>query len=145
MSNVCAGIGRGQMTVLNDRIAARRANFDLYVQRMASLPGVSFVYEPDGYFCNRWLTTILIDPALSNGITRETLRLAMDKENIESRPLWKPMHLQPVFQGSPYYGDKTSEHLFANGLCLPSGSNLVDKDFDRIFAVVDEVWQLATA
>lgn len=141
MSNVCAGIGRGQMAVLKDRIAQRRANYDLYTERMAGLPGVSFVQEPNGYFANRWLTTILIDPLQSNGITRETLRLAFDKENIESRPLWKPMHMQPVFEGAAYYGDKTSERLFENGLCLPSGSNLTNADHDRIFAVINEVWQ----
>jgi dTDP-4-amino-4,6-dideoxygalactose transaminase len=140
LSNVLAGIGRGQMQVLNERIAARRANFDLYVSSLAGLPGLSFLHEPPGYFSNRWLTTILIDPQVSNGITRETLRLALDAENIESRPLWKPMHMQPVFAGSPYYGNGISERLFENGLCLPSGSNLTPADMSRILAIIEQVW-----
>ncbi|WP_099076544.1 aminotransferase class I/II-fold pyridoxal phosphate-dependent enzyme, partial [Nostoc linckia] len=104
MSNICAGIGRGQMEVLKDRIAQRRAVYDQYVQRLSGMPGISFVNEPEGYYSNRWLSTILIDPKESGGITRETLRLAMEKENIESRPLWKPMHLQPVFRYYPFFG-----------------------------------------
>ena len=93
--------------------------------------------EPEGYFSNRWLTTILVDPTKS-GITREDLRLALLEENIESRPLWKPMHLQPVFKDFPYYGGNISEKLFENGLCLPSGSNLEEKDLER---VVDKMRQ----
>lgn len=141
MSNICAGIGRGQMEVLSLRVAQRRANYERYIAKMSAIPGVSFVQEPQGYFSNRWLTTILIDPALSGGITREDLRLALEAENIESRPLWKPMHLQPIFADAPFYGDGTSERLFEQGLCLPSGSNLTDEDFDRIFAVIDKVFK----
>lgn len=138
MSNICAGIGRGQMEVLAQRVEQRRAIYNRYYDKMKNLKGVSFVDEPAGYFSNRWLTTILIDPA--SGITRETLRLALEQDNIESRPLWKPMHMQPIFADAPFYGDGTSERLFRDGLCLPSGSNLTDADFERIFKVIDTVF-----
>lgn len=141
MSNICAGIGRGQMEVLADRVAQRRAIFNQYVQKLAGYPGISFVHEPQGYQSNRWLTAILIDPHQTGGITRETLRLAMEQENIESRPLWKPMHMQPVFEGTPFYGDSTAAHLFKNGLCLPSGSNMTQEEIQRVLAVIDAVWQ----
>lgn len=138
MSNICAGIGRGQMEVLAKRVEQRRAVYNRYYDKMKNLKGVSFVDEPAGYFSNRWLTTILLDPA--SGITRETLRLALEQDNIESRPLWKPMHMQPIFADAPFYGDGTSERLFRDGLCLPSGSNLTDADFERIFKVIDTVF-----
>lgn len=138
MSNICAGIGRGQMEVLAKRVEQRRAIYNRYYDKMKNLKGVSFVDEPVGYSSNRWLTTILIDPA--SGITRETLRLALEQDNIESRPLWKPMHMQPIFADAPFYGDGTSERLFRDGLCLPSGSNLTDADFLRIFKVIDAVF-----
>ncbi len=138
MSNICAGIGRGQMEVLTDRIEARRAMFDWYKQEMDGMPGISFVNEPDGYYSNRWLTTVLIDPEKTGGMTRETLRLAMEAQNIESRPLWKPMHMQPIFKNYPYFGNGVSEKLFENGLCLPSGSNLGDADRARIKAVLQD-------
>jgi dTDP-4-amino-4,6-dideoxygalactose transaminase len=141
ISNISAGIGRGQMEVLSKRIEQRRDIYNTYVQRLASFDGVSFVNEPAGYFSNRWLTTIYIDPAKSGGITREDVRLALEKDNIESRPLWKPMHLQPVFEGCAYYGNDLSDKLFENGLCLPSGSNLVNTDMERIFAVLNALWQ----
>ncbi|OJW81718.1 MAG: pyridoxal phosphate-dependent aminotransferase [Bacteroidetes bacterium 46-16] len=137
MSNICAGIGRGQMEVLDTRIAQRRRIYNWYTEEMGTIPGVSFVTEPEGYFSNRWLTTILVDPKQSN-ITRETLRLAFESKNIESRPLWKPMHMQPVFEGCPFYGDGTSERLFEQGLCLPSGSNLGDTELTRIKAVIQD-------
>lgn len=140
MSNISAGIGRGQMEVLPMRVAQRRANYERYVSKMNGIKGVQFVAEPLGYFSNRWLTTVLIDPNLTGGITRETLRLALEKDNIESRPLWKPMHMQPIFASAPFYGDGTSERLFEQGLCLPSGSNLTDADFERIFEVVERVF-----
>ncbi len=140
MSNICAGIGRGQMEVLPERINQRRANYERYYRELSQVPGLSFVQEPEGYFSNRWLTTVLINPEETGGITREDLRLALEKDNIESRPLWKPMHLQPVFEGCAFYGDGTSEKLFEQGLCLPSGSNLTDADFDRIFAVLRSVF-----
>lgn len=140
MSNICAGIGRGQMDVLSERIQQRRKNFNFYKERLSELPGVSFVKEPEGFFSNRWLTTILIDPKESDGITREDVRLAMEKENIESRPLWKPMHLQPVFKGYPYYGGKVSEMLFEKGLCLPSGSNLTVNELNRVIDCIHTVF-----
>jgi len=132
MSNICAGIGRGQMEVLPERIEKRRANFSFYEKQLSEFEGISFVKEPEGFYSNRWLTTILIDPEKSNGVTRETIRLALEKENIESRPLWKPMHLQPVFKDFPYYGGNVAERLFEDGLCLPSGSNLTSDDLNRV-------------
>jgi dTDP-4-amino-4,6-dideoxygalactose transaminase len=101
---------------------------------------VALLPEPEGFFANRWLTAITIEPLDNKGITRETIRLALETDNIESRPLWKPMHMQPVFSASPFYGNGTSEHLFNNGLCMPSGSNLTDVDFDRIFTMLDGVF-----
>lgn len=140
MSNICAGIGRGQMEVLNKRIEQRRAVYQQYYNKLKNIKGINLLDEPAGCFSNRWLSTILVDPTVTGGITRETLRLALDKENIESRPLWKPMHMQPIFKGSPFYGDGTSEKLFENGLCLPSGSNLTAEDMQRIFEVIDAVF-----
>lgn len=138
MSNVVAAIGRGQMVVLKDRVAARRANYDRYVKLFGEINAkgyhIELLPEPEGFFSNRWLTTVTIDPAKNKGITREDIRLALEAENIESRPLWKPMHLQPIFAKSPFYGDGTSERLFDQGLCLPSGSNLVKDDWQRIEA-----------
>lgn len=140
MSNICAGIGCGQMEVLAKRIEQRRAIYTRYYNKLKDLQGISFVDEPTGCFSNRWLTTILVDAEKTNGISRETIRLALNEDNIESRPLWKPMHLQPIFTSASFYGDGTSERLFRDGLCLPSGSNLTDADFERIFAVLDKVF-----
>jgi dTDP-4-amino-4,6-dideoxygalactose transaminase len=144
MSNVVAAIGRGQMTVLNDRIVARRANYDRYLAYFDKVNTmgyhVALLPEPEGFFANRWLTAITIDPLKNKGITREKVRLVLEHDNIESRPLWKPMHLQPVFAGTPYYGNGTSENLFNLGLCMPSGSNLTDADFERIFTMLDSVF-----
>ncbi|HAJ98626.1 MAG TPA: pyridoxal phosphate-dependent aminotransferase [Bacteroidales bacterium] len=139
MSNVLAGIGRGQMQVLDLRVEQRRANYSWYQGLLANLPGISLLPEPQGFFANRWLTTILVDPKKSGGITRETIRLALEAQNIESRPLWKPMHMQPVFEGFPYFGGTVAEQLFENGLCLPSGSNLTDEEKERIAAVLKSV------
>lgn len=124
MSNVCAGIGRGQLEVINERVAQRRAHFDFYKGTLGSLPGVAFQAEREGSFSNRWLSCVTIDPQESGGITREHIRLALEKDNIESRPLWKPMHRQPVFAQALYFGGYVAEALFEKGLCLPSGSNL---------------------
>ncbi len=132
LSNISAGIGRGQMEVLNERITQRRNNFSFYEKELKDIPGIYFQSETDGFYSNRWLTTILIDPLFSGGITREDLRIALEKENIESRPLWKPMHLQPVFESYPFYGDSTSQRLFENGLCLPSGSNLTQDELRKV-------------
>ena len=139
MSNVCAGIGRGQMMVLNERVAQRRKNFEFYKSVFVNTPGISFVDELPGSFANRWLTCILVDPAQTGGITRDDIRLALEKENIECRPLWKPMHLQPVFADAPFYGDGTSEKLFEYGLCLPSGSNLTQEDLNRVVDAIKKV------
>ncbi len=132
MSNVCAGIGRGQMQVLNERVQQRRANNQRYRNFFKGKEGIQFQDEAQGAFSNYWLTSVIID---SNklGISREDLRIKLDAVNIESRPLWKPMHLQPIFKGSPYYGGQVCEQLFNDGLCLPSGSNLTDADFERVF------------
>ena len=133
MSNIVAGIGRGQMEVLDKHIALRRAMHDFYMDYFKDIKGVKVFTEPNSnYFSNHWLTAILVNPEQTGGKTREDLRLALDAANIESRPLWKPMHLQPVFANDPYYGGTLSESFFNNGLCLPSGSNLTTKDRDRI-------------
>ena len=138
ISNLCAGVGRGQMEVLAKRIEQRRAIYQQYVNRLSGVRGITLLTEPTGYFSNRWLSAILIDPSLA-GFSREDLRLEFEKNNIESRPLWKPMHLQPIFSSYAYYGDGTCEKLFENGLCLPSGSNLTQADMDRVFAVIDRM------
>jgi len=139
MSNVCAGIGRGQMEVLTDRVNQRRKNFEFYKEQLGDLKGISFLEEPAGYYSNRWLSTILVDPATS-GTNREEIRLHLEKDNIESRPLWKPMHMQPVFKDAPYYGSGVSDELFANGLCIPSGSNLTEEDLNRVVAKIKELF-----
>ena len=132
MSNITAGIGRGQMEVLPQRIEARRKMHAFYADLFKGIEGIKLLTEPnEDYFCNYWLSAITIDKT-KTGFDREDLRLAFLEENIETRPLWKPMHLQPVFTSAPYYGKKTCEHLFNNGLCLPSGSNLTDVDRERI-------------
>jgi dTDP-4-amino-4,6-dideoxygalactose transaminase len=141
MSNITAGIGRGQMLVLNDRVAQRRKNFEFYKNALDGYAGISFLEELPRAFANRWLTCILVDPTLTGGITREDIRIALEKENIECRPLWKPMHLQPVFEDAPFYGDGTSEKLFENGLCLPSGSNLTQEDLDRVFEAIKRIFK----
>ncbi len=132
MSNVLAGIGRGQMQVLGERTGQRRANHAFYTDLLGNKKGIAFLQEPRGYFSNRWLTTILVDPKKTGGVSREHIRLALEAENIESRPLWKPMHLQPVFNGYPYVGTGVSDKLFDQGLCLPSGSGLTNHDRTRI-------------
>jgi len=136
LSNICAGIGRGQLHVLEERVRQRRANYDFYKSAIGHINGIDFIEEPAGYFSNRWLTTILVDPHKTNGVTREDLRLALEKENIESRPLWKPMHRQPVFQDCPAYTNGISEGLFEQGLCLPSGSNITREELERVVSVV---------
>lgn len=138
MSNVLAAIGRGQLRVLNERVKQRRSNFEFYKNQFSAINGFSFQPEMKGSFSNRWLTTLTINPSLTNGITREDVRLALEKENIESRPLWKPMHLQPVFKDAPQYVNGTSDKLFENGLCLPSGSNLSNIDKERIVNIIND-------
>lgn len=140
MSNICAGIGRGQMEVLGERVAARRSMQQFYAELFADIDGVTVFNEPSAdHFSNHWLSAVTIDPVVT-GKTREDLRLAFLEDNIESRPLWKPMHLQPVFAASPYYGGNVAETLFNNGLCLPSGSNLTETERKRIADKIKEVF-----
>lgn len=142
MSNICAGVGRGQMEVLASRVEARRAMTNFYVDLFAQHKGVTvFVAPTADFYSNHWLAAITIEPTEA-GITREELRLALLEVNIESRPLWKPMHLQPVFEGTPYYGGKVAEELFDKGLCLPSGSNLTDEDRNRIKSAIDKAFAI---
>ena len=133
MSNICAGIGRGQMQVLDQRIEQRRRNFEFYSKALTQKKEIKFLAEKDdNFFSNRWLTTILV----SNKQVLKNIYQSLTNDNIECRPLWKPMHMQPVFAGAPYYGDGISENLFNSGLCLPSGSNISEKDLLR---VVDQI------
>ena len=137
MSNIVAGIGRGQMEVLDKHVELRRANHRFYKNILSEIDGIKILEElGSDYFSNHWLTCITVDPVKTRGITREKIRLALETENIESRPLWKPMHLQPVFKDCPFYGNGVSEELFKKGLCLPSGSNLSEDDKDRISNVL---------
>ncbi|MBM3844162.1 MAG: pyridoxal phosphate-dependent aminotransferase [Verrucomicrobia bacterium] len=135
LSNVLAGIGRGQLRVLADRVNARRANCAFYQQAFADLPGISFMPEAPWNRSNRWLTCIQVDPQ-AFGADREAIRLALERENIEARPVWKPMHLQPVFAHCDCFGGAVAEELFDRGLCLPSGSNLTEGDLERVVRVV---------
>lgn len=133
LSNVLAGIGIGQMEVLDDRVAARRKNYEFYSEVFADMEGISLLPETEGAFSNRWLTTALVDPDKNNGISTHDIRIHLLEDNIESRPLWKPMHMQPVFDECAFFGSGVSEDLFNKGLCLPSGSNLTDGERNRIF------------
>ena len=136
LSNVCAGIGRGQMMVVDEHIARRRAIHALYTELLREVPGVRVQQNPaEDFNSNFWLTCIVVDAAKA-GFDREQLRLRLEEENIESRPLWKPMHLQPVFAHCPYYGGRVAEELFNDGLCLPSGSSLSDEDIRRVVSVI---------
>ncbi len=141
MSNVLAGIGRGQLEVLDDRIAARRHHFECYEKHLGHLPGLTFM--PEETFggtsrANRWLTALTIDER-GFGCDRETLRQALAAQRIESRPVWKPLHLQPIFSGCDYFGGQVSEDLFRRGLCLPSGSNLTTAERDRVIQCIQQV------
>ncbi len=135
MSNVLAAIGRGQLRTLPERILARRRIFEKYVEGLGDVPGIEFMPEAEYGKANRWLTCITIDPKLF-GAGRENVRLALEGENIEARPVWKPMHLQPVFEAVPMYGGAISERLFERGLCLPSGSSLSIEDQDRVIGTI---------
>ena len=139
MSNIAAGIGRGQLEVLDKRVLQRRANYKFYTELLKRYEGVTFVEEPDGFYSNRWLTTINVDTKENSGLTNEKLRIRLELDNIESRLLWKPMHLQPVFKDAPAYLTGVSEKLFLNGLCLPSGSNLTDNDKKRISKILIDI------
>ena len=133
MSNICAGIGRGQMEVLDKHVNLRREMNNFYKTIFKDIEGISVFSAPsEEYFANYWLSSIVIEPEKTNGKTREDFRLFLETRNIESRPLWKPMHLQPVFENYLYFGNSVCEDLFNNGLCLPSGSNLTEGDRNRI-------------
>jgi dTDP-4-amino-4,6-dideoxygalactose transaminase len=137
LSNICAGIGRGQMEVLDKHLQLRRNMHHFYVNLFKNIEEVNVFSVPnDDYFANYWLTAIVVTPNAAKGINRETLRMALEAANIESRPLWKPMHLQPIFENFPYYGETIAETLFDNGLCLPSGSNLTEEEIERITEAV---------
>jgi dTDP-4-amino-4,6-dideoxygalactose transaminase len=135
MSNVLAAIGRGQLQVLEERVQARRRNCDYYQQTIGDLPGIGFMPEAPWGRHTRWLTVITVDPH-AFGANREAIRLALEAENIEARPVWKPMHLQPVFAGCEAVGGAVAEEFFRNGLCLPSGSNLTEADLARVVEVI---------
>ena len=129
------------MEVLDNHINKRREMQKFYSDLFVNIEGVEVMQEPNtDYFSNFWLSAIIINSEKTNGITREALRLALEKENIESRPLWKPMHLQPIFQKYPYYGTDVSEKLFKNGLCLPSGSNLTEEEKNRVKTAIKNVF-----
>lgn len=138
MSNICAGIGRGQMEVLQDRVNQRRANHQFYDELFKDYPGFTLHKEPtDDYYSNHWLSIVRIEA--KSGITKTQLIQKFAKQNIETRPIWKPMHLQPIFKNAPYFGSNLAEKLFSNGLCLPSGSNLNDGDRQRISSFLKSV------
>ena len=146
LSNILAGIGRGQMGLLPDRVKRRREIFAWYRQHLADLPGLTVALAPEavGSHSNRWLTTILLNPADAEAhpprpaVTPETLRLHLETRNIESRPLWKPLHLQPLFADAPMYGGAVCADLFDRGLCLPSGTAMTDADLGRVAEAVQE-------
>ena len=135
LSNVLAGIGRGQLRVLEERVQARRRNFAFYQEMLGELPGVTFMPEAPWGRHTRWLSVMTVEPT-TLGVTSEEIRLALEADNIESRPVWKPMHLQPVFAGCETAGGAIAQRLFEQGLCLPSGSNLTEKDLARVVAVI---------
>jgi len=134
LSNLLAAVGRGQLRVLAERVAARRRNFDWYQQRLGGTPGWTFMPEAPYGTSTRWLTCVTIDPAA--GPDRESVRTALERDNIEARPLWKPMHLQPIYADCPLYGGAVGRRLFETGLCLPSGSALTETDRERILGVI---------
>jgi dTDP-4-amino-4,6-dideoxygalactose transaminase len=138
LSNLLAAVGRGQLQVLDDRVAARRANNAFYQQALAELPGVTFLKQAPWCEWNAWLTCIQVDPDVA-GFSREDLRQALEKQEIEARPVWKPMHLQPVFRGCPHRGGAVSQELFERGLCLPSGSSLTQAERERVLSVIFDV------
>ena len=135
MSNILAAVGRGQLEVLHDRVDQRRAHFKAFKEALGDEPGITFPDEPADTFCNRWLTTVLIHPDETSGVTAEMVRQKLESHNIEARPLWKPMHRQPVFESFPYYDAGVSERLYQTGLCLPSGSAMDEADRNRVITV----------
>jgi len=136
LSNILAGIGRAQLQVLEARVQARRRNYDFYVERIGRLPGIRFMPEASWGRHTRWLTCMTVDPS-AFGTDREAIRLALEAQNIEARPVWKPLHMQPVFAECETIGGAVSEGLFEQGLCLPSGSSLTEGDLDRICSLIE--------
>jgi len=142
MSNIIAGVGRGQMEVVEERIRQRRENHFFYREYLEQVDGITILKEPsDIYFSNHWLTSVLLDPE-KTGCNNRQLMEKLEKENIESRHLWNPMHLQPVFSSYPAYVNGTSERLFQQGLCLPSGSNMTDEDRERVLSVLKRAFNI---
>ena len=141
LSNICAAIGLGQMEVLDERVSRRRAIFARYCKALSKL-GVEFMPEPDGYKSSRWLTTVRLDPEVV-GVSREDIRLQLLKHEIEARPLWKPMHKQPLYVGAPYHGSGFDERLFEQGLCLPSGSDMSENEQDEVIAIIQDTLRRA--
>ena len=139
LSNICAGIGRGQLMVLAERVAARRRNFDFYQQELGNLPGIEFMPEADFGRCTRWLSCLTFDPERS-GVDRETVRLKLLERQIETRPVWKPMHLQPVFAACECFNNGVAEDLFQKGLCLPSGSNLTPTELEKVTTEISRLY-----
>ena len=139
LSNVLAGIGRGQLQVLNQRVAARRRNFEIYQSALGDLPGIEFMPEANFGHSTRWLTALTVAPE-AFGADREYIRLQLAKQQIEARPVWKPLHLQPVFSECECIGGEVGEDLFVRGLCLPSGSNLTDEDLERVISVIKAIY-----
>jgi len=138
LSNLLAAIGRGQLRVLESRVAARRANFAWYRERLGGRPGWDFMPEAPYGTCTRWLTCVTIDPVAA-GVDGEKVRLALAEDDIEARPLWKPMHLQPVFADCRIHGGAVGRRLFERGLCLPSGSSLTEPERERVLGAIDRV------
>jgi len=136
MSNVAAAIGRGQLMDLNEKIERRREIYSTYKKAFGNIDGISFIKEPESTYSNRWLTTLLVDQKKTHGVSREEIRLSLEKENIESRPFWKPMHSQPVFKDALFFGNGVSEVLFRDGLCLPSGSGMTDLELDNVISTL---------
>jgi dTDP-4-amino-4,6-dideoxygalactose transaminase len=132
MSNIAAAIGVGQLQVLDDRVAARRANYKFYEHLLKNVNGIQFLEEPQGYISNRWLSCVLLEQSKNKKLSPEDFRLHLEQDNIESRPLWMPMHMQPLYKGAAYFGGTIAKQLFQKGICLPSGSNLTSQHKERI-------------
>lgn len=141
MSNICAAIGCGQIENLSSRVASRRANYEFYRKKLGEISGIHFLPERLNVFSNRWLTTVLFDKSITNKIELSLVQRKLEEKNIETRPLWKPMHLQPVFKSAPAYLNGVSEELFSKGMCLPSGSNLTEEDLERVIDAFTEIVQ----
>jgi dTDP-4-amino-4,6-dideoxygalactose transaminase len=139
LSNICAGIGRGQLKVLDKRVEQRRDVHEYYRTNLGHLTDIGFLSEPAESFSNRWLTTVVINGE-NSVVTREDIRTSLESQNIESRPLWKPMHRQPIFQGAPAYVNGVSDNLFEKGLCLPSGSNLTEDQLQRVTSSITDIY-----